>query len=184
MTRDINDFDQLFEQATHLAKALARSYQEVTGEELDLEGVIRHYPLVAFGAAAGAGVLAGWWIGRRGRNQLPPPPSSVEGPSPGGLRDLASRLGRNRERPAEYLERLLPEGIEMVRRVLPEINPEEAAELATTWVDTVLQPKLKQGLQNVVANMPDTGMGAYLKQRLQHDDGGPEEMETPSSPPD
>ena len=66
-----DEFDDLLRQARHVGKILTAVYKEVTGEELDLEQAVRHYPLVALGLAAGAGALAGWWIGRGSAKQLP-----------------------------------------------------------------------------------------------------------------
>jgi hypothetical protein len=190
---DADDLEELFRQAGGLARALSRGYREVTGEELDLEGAIRHYPLLALGLAAGAGVIAGWWLGRREAQQLPPPKPAVSAERPfNPLRELRARwTGQSPMKPGdapagpmEYLERILPESMETVRKVLPEVSREEAAEIATAWIDTVLQPRLKQGLDNLASTMPDSGVGAYLKERLQRPKGSEDQPPEDASPPD
>lgn len=192
---DSNELDDLSAHAKVVATMLARAYRDVTGEEFQLESAIRHYPLVALGLAAGAGAVGGWWLARRSKPQLPPPkPSSAADALFGSLRELGSRLSKDRQhdtgqqplRSYDYLERLFPEGFALVRRALPELKPEEAAELATVWIDTFLQPRLKQGLESVRSNVMDGGFGGYLKQRRQRpapdEQNGPEGEGTPQAP--
>src|SRR5437588_8982191 len=101
------DFDELIDQIRVLGTSFARAYRDITGEELNIEGVIRHYPIVVVGVAAGAGAVGGWFFARRGRKQLPP------------VQPMPS--------PLEYVERLLPEGLDRVRELLPEKLAEDAA---------------------------------------------------------
>jgi hypothetical protein len=63
--------------------------------------------------------------------------------------------------------------MERVRHLLPEVPPEaeEAAEKARTWVDEVLEPKLKQGLENVASNIPESRLSSFLKQTIERLDG-------------
>jgi hypothetical protein len=165
-----DDFDEIVQHAKQVGKLLGVVYREMTGEDLDLDGVVRHYPLVALGIAVGAGALGGWWLGRRQRPQLPPPPQE-------GLmdtfRDAASKLkqggqsgnGQEAIRPRDYLEQLAPH-IEKVRNMVPDTVREEASLRAQTWMDTVLEPKLKQGMGRAAARASDTRLGAYLRDRI------------------
>jgi hypothetical protein len=142
-----HDFDDLMAQARQVAKQLAGVYRDVTGEELDLESMVRHSPLVAVGIAAGFGALGGWFVARRTQRQLPPPK-----PAPN---------------PLESVERLLPEGIEKVREILPGVVPDDAADVARAWMEEVLEPKLKEGVDNVVANVGETRLGMFIRQTIQ-----------------
>ena len=83
-----DDIEELFSQAGHFLKLLRRAFEDVTGEDLDIETAIRHYPLVAVGLAAGAGMLGGWTLARRSKPQLPPPKPRLSFDS---LRDIRSR---------------------------------------------------------------------------------------------
>lgn len=153
-----NDFEEIIAQGRLVARQLAGVYREVTGEELDLESAVRHYPLVAAGAALGIGVVAGWSLGRRGRAALPPPPAS---PSPD----------------------LLGEGMERVRDLLPGVVPEEIAESARAWMDTVLEPRLREGMENA-ANVAETRITQFLRQTIQRLEGTSErELEDPEEGP-
>lgn len=146
------DFDELLEQVRILGQSFVHAYQDVTGEELDLESAIRHYPLIAVGLAAGAGALGGWLFARRRQKQLPPPPASPK--------------------PLDFMERLVPDGFEKVRDLLPESLAEDAAASARTWVDQVLEPTIKEGLQSAVENVEHTRFGVFLKESLRRLEGG------------
>src|SRR5947209_468928 len=69
------DFDELFEQAGLIARALRDAYKDVSGEELDLEAALKNYPLLIIGTAIGTGALAGWWIAHRRQPPEPSPPA-------------------------------------------------------------------------------------------------------------
>src|SRR5436305_289048 len=112
-----SDYDDLFAQAGDIFKLLVPLFKDLTGEELDIESALRNYPWLILGAAAGAGLLAGIWIGRKQAPAPPPPPAISSGPM-------------------AYLERLFPQGIERVRQALPEGVTDEAAAAARTWMDT------------------------------------------------
>ncbi|HZU14059.1 MAG TPA: hypothetical protein VFB58_14560 [Chloroflexota bacterium] len=149
------DFDEIIRQAREVARHLAGVYRDITGEDLDFEGAVRHYPLVAAGAALGVGFLAGWSLSRRGsRPALPPPPAP---PQPD----------------------FLSEGIDRVREFLPNVMPEDAAENARVWVDEVLEPRLREGMENVV-NVAEARFGQFLRQTMQRFDGQDDrELEDP-----
>jgi hypothetical protein len=186
MIMNSNEFDDLVAQAKQIGKVLATLYEDVTGEELDLEGAIRHYPLIALGLALGAGALGGLWITRRARSQLPPPPQpkSQLDSTFDSLRSLGARFRQRSERtpgqepvgPLDYLEQLLPGGVDKVREFLPEVTPEEATAVAQEWLDSFVEPKLKQGLDNL-----ENRFGAFFRQQLQRleDKEGPEEPPAP-----
>lgn len=135
-------------QARQVARQLAAAYRDVTGEDLDLESMVRHSPLVAVGVAAGLGALGGWFIARRSQKQLPPPTQS-------------------QPNPLLNMDRLVPEGFDKVREMLPGVVPDEAADMAREWVEDVLEPKLKEGVENVVANVGETRLGIFLRQTIQ-----------------
>jgi hypothetical protein len=158
------DFDELFGQAQQIGKQLARVYREVTGEDLEIESIIRHYPLFAVGLAAGAGALGGYWLGRRGQKQLPPPPpkgsSSIE-----RLRDLNERRKEASDRgesltPMDFVEHLLPPGMEL----------DDAAQTAKEWVSDRLEPRLREGVDSVLENMADFRFGTFLRQTIRRAD--------------
>lgn len=157
---DQSDFDELMHGARQFVTHLASAYREITGEELDIESAVRHYPLVALGIAAGVGAFGGWWFGRRGQIQLPPPT-----PEPS---------------PLNYVERFIPEGLEKVRDLLPESIAEEATAQARTWVEDVLEPRLREGVESAVSNIAETRWGAFLKETIQRFETGPEkELDDP-----
>ncbi len=142
-----SDFDDLLARFRQLSTVFGTIYRDITGEEFDLEGAVRHYPLVSLGLAAGTGLLAGVWIARRPQAQLPPPP-----PPP--------------TRPFDYLEQLLPQPFERVRRVWPEMTGEDAGAMARTWLESVLEPGLKD-------TMESTKFGSFLRRTFERlDDSG------------
>src|SRR5579884_1002249 len=130
MAMNNNDFEDVFAQAQQVIRHLSGAYREVTGEDLDLESAIKHYPLLALGLAAGAGVLGGIWLGRRGAaRQLPPPPPEKPTGAVDRIRDLYIRRKSAADRgeslsPLDYVENLLPPGMEI----------EDAAQTAKEWV--------------------------------------------------
>ena len=135
-----SDFDDVLARCKQLAEVFSTVYRDITGEEFDLEGAVRHYPLVTLGLAAGAGVLAGAWIARRQPTQLPPPPA----PS----------------KPFEYLEQLLPPPLERMRQALPDLTAEDAGTIARNWLDSVVEPRLKDTLDS-------TKFGVFLRRTFE-----------------
>lgn len=146
------DFDDLVARVRQVAAVFGTIYQDVTGEEFDLEGAVRHYPLVSLGVAAGAGLLAGVWIARRPQAQLPPPPP----PTP--------------SRPFDYLEQLLPQPLERMRRAFPEMMGDEAGAVARNWFDSVIEPGLRDTLES-------TKFGLFLRRALDRPDESGTETE-------
>lgn len=157
---DERDFDELLKQARQVAGYLAEAYRDVTGEEIDLDGIVRHYPLVAVGVAAGVGAIGGWLVARRSQRRLPPPKMAPT--------------------PLEYVERLVPEGIERVRDILPGLVADDAAERATAWMGEVLEPRLKESVDSVMANVSETRLGLFLRQTIERlDTGEDRQLEDP-----
>ncbi len=142
---DPRDFDDLIAKYRQVAEAFGTVYRDITGEEFDLEGAVRHYPLVSLGIAAGTGLFAGMWIARRQRQELAPPPPPTA------------------QRPFDYLEHLLPEPFGRMRQVLPEITSEEAASAARDWLDSV-EPRLRDAMES-------TRFGLFLRRAFE----GPDE---------
>lgn len=143
-----SDYDDLIARFRQLSTVFGTIYHDITGEEFDLEGAVRHYPLVSLGLAAGAGVLAGAWIARRSQTPLPPPPPPAS------------------TRPFDYLEQLLPQPFERVRRVLPEMTGEEAGTIARTWLESMIEPGLKD-------TMESSKFGIFLRRTFERlDDSG------------
>jgi len=170
-----DEFDELYSQASRLSKILVSAYRDVTGEDLDLEGIVRHYPLVALGLAAGVGALGGWWAAGKFQSRLPPPrPKSQFDTALESLRDIGARFkaanqGASGESPAtswEYLEQFLPGALEALRKAFPEANTGQAAPRGKNWLDTVLEPELKAGLDNVVSNLSESKVGLYFRERI------------------
>ncbi|MGH2443867.1 MAG: hypothetical protein ACRDFX_12000 [Chloroflexota bacterium] len=128
-----SDFDEVFGQARHILSIVTATYKDVTGEDLDLEGGIRHYPLLALGFAAGAGALAGYWYGRKSHPQLPPPP-----PEP-PIDATIQRLGD-----------AIPDALNRVRDALPEITvPDEVKNRAKTWMESQFNQSIDKVAENV-----------------------------------
>lgn len=194
---DSSDFEELIGQARQIGKMLSDLFEEVTGDEFDLEGTIKHYPLIAVGVGLGAGAIAGWWVGSRRRAALPPPPSALppEAESGGGLGRLgelfrnvqsaAKRDGEGPNQPRDVLENLFPSGVDKVRDVLPDVVSEEAAAMAKTWVDTVLEPKLRQGIDAMATNVSESKLGSFVRQTLaRYEETQEHQLDDPESPPE
>lgn len=193
---DSSDFDELIDQAKQIGKLLGELFEEVTGEEFDLEGTIKHYPLIAIGLGLGAGAIAGWWVGSRRRPALPPPSHTLSPPTEGTtglgrLGDLfkstpSSSAGEAeaKSNPLDMLENLFPSGVEKVRDVLPDVVSEEAAAMAKTWVDTVLEPKLRQGIDTMATNVSESKLGTFFRQTLaRYEETEDHQLDDPETPP-
>jgi hypothetical protein len=167
-----NDFDDLIDQARQVGAVLAATYRDVTGEELDLESAVRHYPLMALGLALSAGAIGGWWLGRKTAPRLPAP-RPVADEVVDRVRDLASRLasGEQAQRTIEYVER--------VRRALPDSTADEVASAARTWLDDVVEPRLREGLESVARDVSETKLGIFLRDVLARYEGEDRRLEDP-----
>ncbi|MDQ2742744.1 MAG: DUF883 C-terminal domain-containing protein [Chloroflexota bacterium] len=147
-----SSFDDLLAGWRQFSDILSTVYKDITGENLDLESAVRHYPLLTLGAAAGVGFVAGQFLARRSQTRLPesPPPRQPE---------LLPQF------PAAPLERL--------RELLPEWNAEEAEAQARAWIDTVVEPRLRETFDN-------SRLGAFFRRTIEgqgreHDATEPEE---------
>jgi hypothetical protein len=191
---DSNDFDDLIGQAKQIGKVLGDLFEEVTGEELDLEGTIKHYPLIAVGLGLGLGAIAGWWVGSKRRPALPPPQQTLppEAHATSGFGRLgelfkgiqSSSTGEGTNHPRDVLENLFPSGVEKVRDVLPDVVSEEAAAMAKTWVDTVLEPKLRQGIDTMATNVSESKLGTFFRQTLaRYEETEDHHLDDPETPP-
>jgi len=147
---DSEAFDGFFKQSRQIAQSLATLFEDLTGEELDVNSTIKHYPLVAAGIAAGAGLAAGLWIGRKSAPQLPPPKAPPY------------------SNPLEYLDQVLPDSLKKVRDFLPESVTDDASLMARTWMEGVLEPKIKQGLDSVAHSVTESKIGVFLKEAYEH----------------
>lgn len=144
-----DDFEDLLVEARRAAKLFTTLFRNITGEEFSVESSVRHYPLVALGLAAGVGAVSGWWLGRsraRQRPQLKPK--------------------RRMDLIAETVRELLPERLPAPREVARDLAAGDRAAMAKTWLDTVLEPKFRQGLESVISNIPDGTVRVYLKERV------------------
>jgi hypothetical protein len=147
-TMDKNGFEELFGQAGEVVRALRSVYSEVTGEELDLESALKNYPLIVIGVVAGAGFFGGWLIGRRNAAAALPPPPATQPSEPVS--------------PLDLLGRVFPTQVNKVREVLPEGLADEAATAARHWVDGVLEPMLKDGLNST----SNSRFGAFVRETV------------------
>lgn len=194
---DTSDFDDLIGQAKQIGKMLGDLFEEVTGDEFDLEGTIKHYPIVAIGLGLGAGAIAGWWVGSRRRPALPLPeptllPESESGSGFGRLGDLfkgiqssAKGMGEGTSHPRNVLDSIFPSGIEKVRDVLPDVVSEEAAAMAKTWVDAVLEPKLRQGIDSMATNVAESKLGSFFRQTIaRYEETGDHHLDDPETSPE
>lgn len=191
---DSSDFDELIGQARQIGQVLTNLFEEITGEELDLEGTIKHYPLIALGLGVGAGALAGWWVGSKRRPALPPPgaelpPDEQAAGGFGRLSELFKNLTSGEHatgtgQPRDVLEHLFPSGVEKVRDVLPDVVSEEAAAMAKTWVDNVLEPKLRQSIDSMATNVSESKLGAFVRQTLaRYSESEDHHLDDPEAPP-
>lgn len=194
---DSSDFDELIGQARQIGKMLGDLFEEITGDEFDLEGTIKHYPLIAVGVGLGAGAIAGWWVGSKRRPGLPSPqaelpPVAETGGAFGrlgelfkGVQSAAKGDGEGTNQPRDVLENLFPSGVEKVRDVLPDVVSEEAAAIAKTWVDTVLEPKLRQGIDTMATNVSESKLGTFFRQTLaRYEENQDHQLEDPEAPPE
>lgn len=174
-----SEFDELVGSAQQVGKLLAALLDGIAEEDVDLGRVLRQYPVWTIAFAAGAGAVAGWWFGRRGGPSaapLQPPP--VTEPERSVLEDAGSKLLERAEefiethpQAREYLDILLPEGVE------PGMVVEEVTAAARSWVDTVLEPKLREGLDQVSENVSRAKFGDFLRQARKY-----VEMDDPDDP--
>jgi hypothetical protein len=154
------EFDELFEQAGQIARALRDAYKDVSGEDLDLEAALKHYPVLIVGAAVGTGALVGWWIGHRRPAPEPPPPS--------------------KKKTMDFLEDLFPKQVNRMKDVLPEGTAEDAATAARNWMDTVLEPRLRQGIDSA----SETRFGSFVRQTIRKlEQTGDTELDEPEDHP-
>ncbi len=194
---DSSDFEELIGQARQIGKMLGDLFEEVTGDEFDLEGTIKHYPLIALGVGLGAGAIAGWWVGSRRHSALPPPqaalpPEAESGSGFGRLGELFKNVqnaakgdGEGTNHPRDVLENLFPSGVEKVRDVWPDVVSEEAAAMAKTWVDTVLEPKLRQGIDTMATNVSESKIGTFFRQTLaRYEETQDHQLDDPETPPE
>lgn len=117
---DSDELEELTRQAAQVARLALAAFEGLSGEPLALDRAIRRYPVLLLSVAVGVGATAGWWLGRKGAKQLPPRAAS----------------------PLEYLDRVMP-ALDKARELLP------SEEEATTWLDTVVEPRLREGLETL-----------------------------------
>jgi len=143
-----HDADESFQQIRTMTRLFIAVYGDVTGEEFDVDGVLRHGPLLAIGVAAGVGGLVGWWWGRRERPALPPAKSDSV------WADL----------PLDRHEGIFPGVAQQLRDALPEITVSPAIRHAGAgWLRTVLEARLDPPTGPTEQPAPG-GLGALLRQ--------------------
>lgn len=151
------DFEELLAQARHTGAIIRTVYRDITGEDLDLESAVRHYPLIALSLAAGAGATGGWWFARKRQAQLPAPETPTRAPLP------PAQPSRSRE----YLEEMLPGAVERMRDALPEIYvSEELKARARGWLGNIVEEQLRQNVDTVVENV-DTRLATFFRRTMQ-----------------
>lgn len=164
-----NDLNELLAQMRSATGLVQTLYADLTGEEFDVESAVRHYPLVALGLAAGVGVAAGWWLGRKGRPELPAPPPEPTRPA---------------QRALEYVEEVLPGAVERARAHLPEIVLSDAARArAKTWLGNILERELQQGIDRW-ADGADARLGSLFRRATERLDPEPEVRLDDPEPPE
>ncbi|GAC1463734.1 MAG: hypothetical protein NVS2B16_01220 [Chloroflexota bacterium] len=159
------DFDELIAAAQQTGRVLAALLDGATQEDIDLGRAIRNYPVWTLAFVAGAGALGGWWLARAHQSQAPAPEPPT--PSEAARALLADAGNRLRERAQElvgpqyaareYVDMLLPGGVEA------EAVIEEAGAAARAWVDTVLEPKLKDGFDQAVSSLSRSRISGFLR---------------------
>jgi hypothetical protein len=102
-----------------------------------------------------------------------------------GVQSAAKGDGEGTSQPRDVLENLFPSGVEKVRDVLPDVVSEEAAAMAKTWVDTVLEPKLRQGIDTMATNVSESKLGTFFRQTLaRYEETQDHQLEDPEAPPE
>jgi cytochrome P450 len=154
---DPEHVDALLSEVRAIADVARKIYHDVTEEEFDLESAISHYPVTALATALGIGILVGWRFARRTPPALLPPPPPLKEPSP-----------------LEYFERSIPEQIDRVREYLPELVSEDTMHKARDWLDTVVEPRLRETVEN-----GRIGLGVILRRAIE----GPDQDADDAGPP-
>jgi hypothetical protein len=102
-----------------------------------------------------------------------------------GVQNAAKGDGEGANQPRDVLESLFPAGVEKVRDVLPDVVSEEAAAMAKTWVDTVLEPKLRRGIDTMATNVSDSKFGSFFRQTLaRFEETEDHQLDDPEVPPE
>ena len=164
------DLDDLLAELRQAGRLFATLYKDLTGDEFDADSVVRHYPVAALGLAAGAGVAAGWWLGRRNVPQLPPPPPA----EPVSKRAL------------DLVDDVLPGAVDRVRARLPEVVlSDETRARVKTWMGNIAEHQVQQGIDRW-AEGAEVKLGSFFRratERLDREEEvrleDPEESETP-----
>lgn len=185
------DLVDLAKRAAFIARILRILYRGIAGEDLTIESGIKHRPLLSVGLATGVGALAGWWLSDQvHRRSLPPPePTAFDYLSdilPGGLDRVRNEIIPGVDRVRNEIipngmdrvrNEIIPGGVERVREALP-ASREEAVSNARSWLDTVLEPKIKEGLESAADNVPEDRVSTFLRdaaRRLGTDDPSPDD---------
>jgi hypothetical protein len=152
---DSDDFEAFLAQARQIREVVERVYEEVTGEKLDLESAVRHYPLLTLGLVAGTAGAAGWWLGRKKARQLPPNTTMLDGT----------------QAPLQRLEDGLPKTVDRFRRLLSELmTSDEAKRAAKHWFVQSVEPKLRHKIDNVSERL-DRSISDVLQRGFNKSDG-------------
>ncbi|PZS02627.1 MAG: hypothetical protein DLM70_10155 [Chloroflexi bacterium] len=154
------EFDEILKSAMQTGRLLAALLEGAADADVDFGKTIRNYPLWATAFAAGAGMLGGWWLGRKTLPQPPPKQLSAGESARALLEDSVAHLRRRVDDTvrSEHLERLLPESVDAERLL------DNAGEHARAWINTVAEPRVKDGLQQLTANVSQGKIGDLLRQ--------------------
>lgn len=181
---DPEDVDEITARIRDIVAVVRGTFEDLSGEEFQLDNLLLRYPLVAFATAAGVGAVAGWVVGYRlrprGRSALPPPPPE-ETPLEraietvrGAGQELRDRIGSmSPDKPAsplDYLEALLPDAGQQVRRFLAEGVSDDVTIRARHFVDSTIEPALQSGVERMVARDPDSRLSSFLRLVLERID--------------
>ncbi|MGH2449341.1 MAG: hypothetical protein ACRDFS_12165 [Chloroflexota bacterium] len=157
-----SDLRLLLRRSRLIGGLLVTVVETITGEELDLDAAVRHYPLLAVGAAFGGGTLLGWFVGTKLSPATAPPrpmENQLQQLLPESVEKMRTRLPEEIDRVRERL----PGELDRLRERLPEITVDQAMTRARGWLDSVLEPKLKQGLESAAESVPDQTLGGILR---------------------
>jgi hypothetical protein len=175
---DADDFNELLVNARQVGKLVAAIFEGATDEDFNLEAALRRYPVVSLSLAAGAGMLGGWWVARRTRSTpqiSPPKPPSRVATLAEQARELTAELKtrteaarrQSPEDPLAYIDVVMPGGADRVREFLPEGTADEVAAAAKSWLDTFLEPRLRQGAESLRANAGNGRFGLFMRQTIE-----------------
>lgn len=159
------EFDKLLITARETGMLMAMLLEGAADAGVDLRRATRNYRVWATALAVGTAAMGGWWVARRQQlRELPPPPPTPAETARSFIEDAGSKLLKRVEESVsqpnvrQAIEHLLPADIE------PEVLVEQAEEKARTFVDTVLEPRLREGIASLDTTLNEGPWSDWINQ--------------------